>query len=284
MPAIADDYARIERAIRFLDTHFPEQPALEEVARSVNLSPHHFQRVFKRWAGISPKRFLQHLTLDYAKRTLQESPNLLDAAYATGLSSPSRLHDLFVTVEAVTPGEFRRHGEGLPIEWGFAETPFGECLIAATARGICSLSFVLADDRRATFAAFESNWPKARFAERPETARGLARRIFAWAGGRPPFHLFLKGTNFQIKVWEALLKIPAGAVTTYEAVAELAGKPKAIRAAGSAVGDNPIAFLIPCHRVIRKTGALGGYGGGISRKRAMLAWEAAHWNEAAKSA
>jgi AraC family transcriptional regulator of adaptative response/methylated-DNA-[protein]-cysteine methyltransferase len=274
MNAIFDDYSRIEKAIHFLDERFPEQPDLAEVAKSVNLSPYHFQRLFKRWAGISPKRFLQFLMLDYAKHALERSGNVLDAAYAVGLSSPSRLHDLFVTVEAVTPGEFRRRGAGLRIRYGFHPSPFGECLLAATDRGICAMYFVT-NGRAAVLNEVRRRWPAADFVLDPDSTGSYLNRIFPRNNRPGKLPIDLRGTNFQIKVWQALLEIPPGAVVPYEDLAARVGNPKATRAVGTAVGQNPIAFIIPCHRVIRKVGAIGNYHGGVERKRAILAWEAA---------
>ncbi len=274
MHSPSEDYRRVEKAILFLDRHFPAQPSLEEVARSAGLSSYHFQRLFRRWAGISPKRFLQFLTLDYAKRALAESRSILDAAYAAGLSSPSRLHDLFVAAEAVTPGEFRKRGAGLEIRYGFHPSPFGECLVARTERGICALFFVLRDSRQGTLDELRSRWPAAELVEDPKATEPLAKQAFSANGRGRKVPLDLQGTNFQLKVWQALLEIPLGAVASYEKIAERVGKPAATRAVGTAVGQNPIAFLIPCHRVIRKVGAIGNYHGGATRKRAMLAWEA----------
>ncbi len=274
MHSPSDDYRRIEEAIHFLDRHFPAQPSLEAVARNAGLSPWHFQRMFRRWAGISPKRFLQFLTLDYAKRALAQSRSVLDAAYATGLSSPSRLHDLFVAADAVTPGEFKRRGAGLEIRYGFHPSPFGECLLARTGRGICALFFVLDGDRQKTLEELRRRWPDASLVEDPRSTGLLARQVFAASGRGRQVRLDVRGTNFQLKVWQALLEIPPGAVAPYERVAERVGKPRASRAVGTAVGQNPVAFLIPCHRVIRKVGAVGKYHGGVTRKRAMLAWEA----------
>ncbi len=277
MPWSSQDYSRIEKAIHYLDRNFPERPSLAEVAGSVNLSEFHFQRMFRRWAGISPKKFLQYLTLDYAKQALAESQSVLDASYSAGLSSPGRLHDLFVSIEAVTPGEFKTRGAGLEIRYGFHATPFGECLLAATERGICNLLFVLDDDREGILREVRKKWPGAAFIEKPQATRDYIERIFGAPnqsnGARLP--VFLKGTNFQIKVWEALLTIPSGSVVAYEELASRAGNSRATRAVGTAVGQNPVAFVIPCHRVIRKIGAFGGYHGGVERKRAMLAWEAA---------
>lgn len=274
MRAMPDDYSRIEKAIHYLDERFPEQPDLSEVAKRVNLSPFHFQRLFRRWAGISPKRFLQFLMLDYAKRALEESGNVLDAAYAAGLSSPSRLHDLFVSTEAVTPGEFKKRGEGLRISYGFHPSPFGECLLAVTDRGICAMYFVTSSPE-AVFDEVRRRWPAAGFVEDPKATGRYLDRIFPRNSTQGKLPIDLHGTNFQIKVWQALLEIPPGAVVPYEDLAARVGNPKATRAVGTAVGQNPIAFIIPCHRVIRKVGAVGNYHGGVSRKRAMLAWEAA---------
>ncbi|HEX7121713.1 MAG TPA: methylated-DNA--[protein]-cysteine S-methyltransferase [Gemmatimonadaceae bacterium] len=276
--AITADYNRIERAIRFLDASAPARPSLEEVARHVGVSPFHLQRLFTRWAGISPKRFSQVLALEYAKGLLRQSRNLLDATYDAGLSSGGRLHDLFVRLEAVTPGEFRSGGAGLRITTGFHESPFGDCYLGITERGVAWLSF--ADgDRDAARSALASHWPGAVIDERPRAVAHVATRIFRALEIRDPasvvpLSLLVRGTNFQVKVWNALLRIPVGTVATYEDIARSVGAPRAVRAVGTAVGQNPVSFLIPCHRVIRSTGALGGYRWGLERKRAMLAWEA----------
>lgn len=269
------DYTRIERAIRFLEAHVREQPDLDTVAAAAGLSRHHFQRLFRRWAGISPKRFVQFLTAGHARELLARRRSALDTALATGLSGGGRLHDLMVNVYAATPGELRHGGAGLTIRYGFAPTPFGECLIARTARGICHLAFV-ADGRRAARDELIARWPQARFTRATDTA-ALARRLFApdRRDGRP-LALHLHGTNFQIRVWEALVAIPAGAAVCYQDLAAAIGAPAATRAVASAVAANPVAILIPCHRVIRKTGAFGDYHWGATRKRALLAWEAAH--------
>ena len=272
------DYHRIERAIRFLDASSPVRPSLAEVARHVGMSPFHFQRLFTRWAGISPKRFSQVLALEYAKDKLRDSRNLIDATYDAGLTSGGRLHDLFVTLDAVTPGEFRESGSGLRILAGFHESPFGEALIAATDRGVCGLTFH-DGDRKAALRDLASRWPNATIDERPRTTAPVASRIFSALEARDPeglvpLGLLVRGTNFQVKVWRALLQIPVGSVATYEDIATAIGAPAAVRAVGTAIGRNPVAFLIPCHRVIRTTGALGGYRWGLPRKRAMLAWEA----------
>lgn len=272
-----EDYSRIERAILFLESKYQDQPSLEAAAQHSGLSEHHFQRLFRRWAGISPKRFVQFLTLDHAKKLLRESRSVLDATFEAGLSGPGRLHDLFVQCEAVTPGEYQRQGAGLEITYGFFPTPFGECLLASTERGICSLLFVSEGDRAARLRDLASDWPGARLAENARALSPIAKKIFEPSanGCERPLTLLLKGTNFQIKVWEALLRVPLGAVTSYGDLARRIGEPRASRAVGGAVGANPIAYLIPCHRVIRGLGVWGNYGGGVTRKKAMLAWEAA---------
>src|SRR5258708_15200086 len=271
-----DDYSRIERAIRFLEANFRAQPSLNEAAKSVGLSEYHFQRLFRSWAGISPKRFLQFLTAGHAKELLAQSRSVLDTAYESGLSGPGRLHDLFVNVEAMTPGEFKSKGAGLEISYGFHSTPFGPCLLAITDRGICGLSFLSAEDGRRALEVLKRKWPGATFSEDPDRTVPLIDQIFPHTKrkGRRTLNLFLRGTNFQIKVWEGLLRIPTGSVVCYEDIARHLKEPRATRAVGSAVGQNPVAFIIPCHRVIRKTGAIGGYRWGADRKKAMLAWEA----------
>jgi len=271
------DYHKIERAIRYLDASSPARPSLADVASHVGMSQFHFQRLFTRWAGISPKRFSQVLALEYAKGKLRDSRNLIDATYDAGLSSGGRLHDLFVTLDAVTPGEFRDSGSGLRISAGFHESPFGEALIATTDRGICGLTFH-DGDRATALHDLASRWPNATIDERPRATAPTASRIFSALEARDPeglvpLGLLVRGTNFQVKVWRALLQIPVGSVATYEDIATAIGSPGAVRAVGTAIGRNPVAFLIPCHRVIRTTGALGGYRWGLPRKRAMLAWE-----------
>jgi AraC family transcriptional regulator, regulatory protein of adaptative response / methylated-DNA-[protein]-cysteine methyltransferase len=269
------DYQRVEAAIRYIEDHHEEQPGLAEIARAANLSEYHFQRLFSRWVGISPKRFLQFLTKEHAKKLIQNSGTVLDTTFDSGLSSPGRLHDLFVNCEAVTPGEYKKRGAGLDIRYGFHPSPFGECLIAVTDRGICALTFVQAGDRQRPVADLERQWPQATIRSDRHASAGLLDSIFGYPHQHPPapLYLFVKGTNFQIKVWEALLKIPLGLAVTYEDIARHVGLPKAARAVGNAVGRNPIPFLIPCHRVIRKMGQFGNYGGGPARKKAMLGWE-----------
>jgi len=272
---LSRDYERVERAIRFLHGSYRHQPDLRAVARSAHLSEYHFQRLFTRWVGISPKRFLQYLTVEHAKRVLKESRSLLDATFDSGLSSPGRLHDLFVTIEAMTPGEFKKKGEGLTIEFGFHPTRFGECLLAATDRGICALFFVVGNDRRKVVHELKSRWPGAHLVESPRSTAAYVQRIFnsSSAARRSPLPLVLKGTNFQIKVWEALLAIPQGLVLSYEDIARRIGQPQASRAVGNAVAKNPISYIIPCHRVIQSMGVTGNYRWGPARKKAILGWE-----------
>lgn len=271
------DYDRIAQAIRFLEQNHLRQPSLEEVARSVYLSEFHFQRLFRRWVGISPKRFLQFLTVEHAKRRLDECRSVLDATYDAGLSSPGRLHDLFVTLEAVTPGEYKARGAGLNIAWGVHDTPFGPALLAATERGLSALHFVDdADEAAATVDDLRQRWSSATVTEDVRATEPLAARIFAAEKSDAPIPLFVQGTNHQVRVWEALLRVPAGAMVSYEQLAAAAGKPDAVRAVAGAVARNQVGFVIPCHRVIRKLGVFGGYRWGTERKLAMLGWEAAH--------
>ena len=273
----SEDYERIEKAIKFIENNLSSQPDLKAIANHIGLSEYHFQRLFSRWVGISPKRFLQFLTKEYAKQLLQQSANLLDVTYEAGLSSPGRLHDLFVTCEAVTPGEYKSKGEGITIKYGYHPSPFGQCLLATTARGICGFFFVKNRDRKDPLSELRFFWEQAEIVEDPLASKELVERIFnrSFADTSAPLHLVLNGTNFQMKVWEALIKIPFGAVVSYEDIAIQVGIPGATRAVGTAVGKNPISFVIPCHRVIRKTADFGNYGGGTARKKAILGWEAA---------
>jgi len=272
---LSDDYLRIEQAILYLEKHYTQQPSLEEVAANVGLSEFHFQRLFTRWAGVSPKRFLQYLTKEGAKELLDRSENLLDTTHQIGLSSLGRLHDLFVNAEAVSPGEYKSRGLGLTIRYGLHPTPFGKCLLAVTERGICHLSFVQRSEGNAIDSLVE-DWKQAKMIEDHKATAPLVEPIFDLSQrGKSSLSVHLRGTNFQIKVWEALLKIPAGAVTTYEGIASSIGRPRALRAVGTAVGHNPIAVLIPCHRVIRKVGEFGNYRYGAPRKMALLAREMA---------
>jgi len=273
----ASDYERIGRALAFLEAHWEEQPGLEAVAETVGLSPHHFQRLFKRWVGISPKRFVQFLTIDCARQRLAEARSVLDATFDAGLSSPGRLHDLFVSVDGVTPGEYKRQGLGLTIRYGVQASPFGECLLGTTDRGVCWLSFHDGADAEAGLRGLRAHFAQAMLVEAGDETRALRDRIFGPRGrGAPePIRLLARGTNFQLKVWEALIRVPPGLVCSYRDLARWVGQPGAARAVGSAVANNPISYLIPCHRVIRSMGHCGQYRWGPARKRAMLGWEAA---------
>ncbi|NTX00427.1 bifunctional transcriptional activator/DNA repair enzyme AdaA [Myxococcus sp. CA040A] len=269
------DYARIEQAILYLDAHAREQPSLDDVAAHVGLSPFHFQRLFTRWAGISPKRFLQVHTLSSARRLLAERRSVLDTSFAVGLSGGGRLHELFVTLTAMTPGEFKLGGEGLTVHHGVHVSPFGECLIAVCERGICGLHFLTGASEAQALAELRAQWPKATFVESIWETAPWVERIFPEAppSGRTPLSVLVKGTPFQVQVWQALLRVAPGEVATYEDLARAIGKPKAVRAVGTAVGGNSVALLIPCHRVLRKTGVFGDYRWGPARKQVMLAWE-----------
>lgn len=271
------DYTRIEKAILYLEGNFRGQPGLKEVARKAGLSEYHFHRLFTRWAGISPKRFLQFLTAEYARGLLRESSNVLEAAYAAGLSGPGRLHDLIVNVYAVTPGELKKDGAGLTIRYGVHPSPFGDCLLAITDQGICALAFLSGRPAGEAVEELRTRWGKANLVLSPGATKAVSDRIFAPSRWRdiPPLNVIVKGTNFQVKVWEALVRIPPGRVASYEEIAARIDAPGAVRAVGNALARNPVAFLIPCHRVIRKTGAFGNYRWGPARKKAILAWEAA---------
>jgi AraC family transcriptional regulator of adaptative response/methylated-DNA-[protein]-cysteine methyltransferase len=277
MIQLSRDYQRIEAAIAFLENDFAHQPPLADIAAAAGLSEFHFQRLFSRWVGISPKRFLQFLTKEYARRLIHDSASVLEASYDAGLSGPGRLHDLMVACEAVTPGEIRQRGRGLAITYGIHPSPFGACLLAATERGICNLRFVPPGGEEDMAAWLQTQWPQAALRHDPATTAPLAARVFAFEPHRPPapLHLHVRGTNFQIQVWQALLRIPLGKAVTYEDLARHIGLPRSARAVGNAVGRNPVPFLIPCHRVIRKMGIFGHYGEGPARKKAILGWEAA---------
>lgn len=270
------NYSRIEQAILYLEKNFQRQPELDEVAEKVHLSPFHFQRIFTEWAGISPKRFLQFLTVDFLKQKLNESKNLVDAAESAGLSSQSRVYDLFTTLEAVTPQEYKLKGSGIRIEYGFHETPFGLALIGLTDRGVCWLSFLQTDeDPKFALEAMKEHWNNSVFHQNEELTAVAIGQIFSTKKNSSKLHLFVKGTNFQVKVWEALLKIPMGQVTTYQSIAQSIQNPNALQAVGSAVGSNHVAYLIPCHRVIRKDGLLGEYRWDATRKKGIIGWEMA---------
>lgn len=269
-----NDYERIARVIRHLDKQHPHQPSLEELAAVVDLSASHFHRVFRRWAGITPKDFLQALTVESAKQRLRESASVLESALDSGLSGPGRLHDLFVTLEAASPGEFKSGGRGLTIEWGLAETPFGGCSVGWTARGICHLAFQDSQPRNDEPSGLRADWPQATLRRHDAAARRWVRDIFATEASRADsVKAFVRATSFQLRVWRALVRIPEGRVTSYGALAGAIGSPQAARAVGTACGGNPIAWLIPCHRVIRETGVVRGYRWGDTRKRALLARE-----------
>ncbi len=268
-----NDYQRIAQAINYLDQHRAEQPDLTTVAAAVGLRVGHFHRLFRAWAGATPKDFLQCLTLSHAKELLRQGEDVLAASLGAGLSGPGRLHDLCVSLEAATPGEIKARGAGLQIRTGIAESPFGMCLIGETARGICHLSFFDGDGREAAMAELHTDWPLARLVYEDEFAIQLAARIFTPAAKNDRLQLYVKGTAFQLRVWRTLLKIQPGTLVSYGAVATASGNPNASRAVGTAVGHNAISFLIPCHRVIRETGISGSYRWGGVRKRAILAWE-----------
>lgn len=269
------NYTRIAKAIDFIREHRHDQPDLGTVAEAVNMSPYNFQRIFREWAGVTPKHFLQYLNVEYAKRILREThASLFDAAYETGLSGTGRLHDLFITVEGMTPGEYKNGGENLFLNYSFASTPFGDILIASTPKGICSIEF--ADDHMEAFNSLQRKFPRARYCQKCDAIQQNALFIFTQDWSRlNTIKLHLKGTEFQLKVWEALLKIPVGGMTTYGEIAARIDNPKACRAVGTAVGENPVAFLIPCHRVIRASGDIGNYHWGETRKNAIIGWEAA---------
>ena len=276
------DYSKVEQAIRYIQGRAHGQPGLAEVAAEVGLSEFHFQRLFQRWAGVSPKRFLQFLTLEEAKRMLAGSKSLLETSHAVGLSGPGRLHDLFLACERMTPGEYKARAEGLTVQWGVEDTPFGPALFAALLgggreRGLCGLSFLEDEDPERAFEELRGRWPGAKLEASPARVRAYADALNARMRGRldQPLSLVLKGTDFQLRAWEALLRIPAGGAVAYGDLAAMADAPGASRAIGSALGQNPLAWLIPCHRVLQSTGALGQYHWGAPRKQAMLAFERA---------
>jgi len=269
------NYQRIAEAINYIKQNFKEQPNLDEVAEKVNLSPFHFQRLFTDWAGISPKKFLQYLSLDYAKGILKNNQaTLFDTAFETGLSGTGRLHDLFINIEGMTPAEYKNGGKSLDINYSFAESPFGNIIVASTPKGICFMAF--ADDREEAYQQLQAQFPNANYTQMVDAIQQDALFIFKNDWSRlSNIKLHLKGTNFQLKVWEALLNIPVGGLSTYASVAKAIQQPNASRAVGGAVGDNPVAFLIPCHRVIKSTGEFGQYHWGATRKTAIIGWEAA---------
>ncbi|MCI0536265.1 MAG: methylated-DNA--[protein]-cysteine S-methyltransferase [Verrucomicrobiales bacterium] len=272
-----NDYKRIARVIEYLDEHYTDQPDLPMLAEHVGLSPFHFHRLFSAWAGITPKDFVECLTLNHAKELLRQGESVLDAALATGLSGPGRLHDLCIKLEAASPGEIKSGGAGCEIRFGFAKTPFGNWLAAENSKGICHVGFVEQRTSAASATLYES-WPEAEFTRDDSVAARLAALVFENSKpvtSRPALRAFVRGTEFQVRVWRALLQVPSGALVSYGRLASLVGHPRASRAVGSAVGQNPLAYLIPCHRVIRETGVVKGYRWGDTRKRALLAWESA---------
>lgn len=273
---MTNDYHRIEAAIRYIQQTSGSQPGLDEIAEHVGLSKYHFQRLFRRWAGVSPKRYLQFLTVEQAKGLLRDSLSVLDTTFETGLSSPGRLHDLFVSAEAMTPGQYKEQGAGLLIRYGIHETPFGVCLLAATERGICRLTFVDEQGAAGAVQEFADEWSNATLRHDQAATAPLVRQAFGASGAEEsPLRLLLRGTNFQLKVWQALLRVPSGAAVSYGTLARAIGHSGSAQAVGGAVGANSIAFLIPCHRVLLSSGEFGEYRWGAVRKRAILTWEGA---------
>jgi len=268
------DYKRIESAIHYIAEHHSAQPSLEEIAKHVHMSPYHFQRLFTQWAGVSPKKFLQYLTLRYAKEQIREDLSLSEIADEAGLSGTGRLHDLFINMEGMTPGQYKKSGKGININYGFHLSPFGKYILALTSEErICALEFI--DNEEEAIMALRHQWSESELNYNPQLTAPLADKLFS-PESASPLKLLVIGTPFQLKVWEALLKIPYGALVSYQAVSEHVNNPRALQATGGAIGKNPVAFLIPCHRVIRKTGEINGYRWGLDRKSALIGWEAAH--------
>ena len=271
-----NDYDLVRRAVEYISRHWRDQPSLETIADAVGMRPLSLQRLFTRWAGLSPKAFVQALTLDHARSLLADSASVLDATYEVGLSGPGRLHDLFVTHDAMTPGDYKARGAGIVIRWAFHPSPFGEALVMITERGLAGVAFADPGNEGATFADMKSRWPDADYVEDWDATAPFARRIFDREAWRPdqPLKIFMIGSDFEVRVWETLLKLPLGKATTYSDIAAHIGRPTAARAVGAAVGKNPISFVVPCHRVLGKGGSLCGYHWGLTRKRAILGWEA----------
>jgi AraC family transcriptional regulator of adaptative response/methylated-DNA-[protein]-cysteine methyltransferase len=276
------DYQLVRQAIGYLTEHWNLHPSLEELADALGISPAHCQKLFKRWCGLSPKEFVQAIALDHARTLLDGAASVLETAYEVGLSGGGRLHDLFVTYEAMSPGEYKRRGEGLDISYGFHPSPFGEALLMATPRGLCGLAFVNEDmdkdarqGREHALADMQKRWPRANYIEATEATAGHAASIFGARveAGRAPTRLVLIGSDFEVRVWQTLLRIPMGRAVSYQDIARHLGQPTASRAVGSAVGRNPLSFVVPCHRVLRGDGTLGGYHWGLTRKRALIGWE-----------
>jgi AraC family transcriptional regulator of adaptative response/methylated-DNA-[protein]-cysteine methyltransferase len=278
-PAVPDspaaDYERVRRIIAFISENWRDQPSLEAIADHVGLSTTHVHHLFRRWCHLTPKAFLAAITLDNAKALLADSASVLDATYEVGLSGPGRLHDLFVVHEAMTPGDYKTGGAGLSMRFGFHPSPFGEAILVATERGLAGLGFVDGGDRAAALADMRRRWPRAEYVEDQAATAPLARRIFDPADWRSetPLRIVMIGTDFEVRVWQALLRIPLGRAATYSGIASHIGRPSAARAVGAAVGKNPISFVVPCHRVFGRSGALTGYHWGLTRKQAMLGWE-----------
>jgi AraC family transcriptional regulator of adaptative response/methylated-DNA-[protein]-cysteine methyltransferase len=270
------DYELVKHTLAFISENWREQPSLETLADQAGLSPTHLQRLFTRWAGLSPKAFLQAVTLDHARGLLRDSASILDASYELGLSGPGRLHDLFVTHEGMSPGIYKAHGRGLNISYGFHDCPFGRALILITSEGLAGLAFADHGKEKSALADMTARWPEATYVENQQATAVYAKRIFESERWKPdqPLKIVFIGTDFEIRVWETILRIPFGKASTYSDIASHIGKPKAARAVGSAVGKNPISFVVPCHRVLEKSGGLGGYHWGLTRKRAILGWEA----------
>lgn len=270
------DYAIVRRAIAHIRGNWRDQPDIDTIAEAAGVTPDELHHLFRRWCGLTPKGFLQALTLEHARSLLRDSASILDAAYEVGLSGPGRLHDLFVTHEAMSPGEWKSGGEGLTLSYGFFPSQFGLALVIATERGLCGLAFADAGEEAKAFADMKSRWPRARFVEDATITAPIARRIFDPGTWRPdqPLKVIMIGTDFEVRVWQTLLKIPMGHASTYSDIARKVGNPKAARAVGAAVGKNPVCFVVPCHRVIGKSGDLTGYHWGLTRKRAILGWEA----------
>jgi AraC family transcriptional regulator of adaptative response/methylated-DNA-[protein]-cysteine methyltransferase len=270
------DYDIVRRAIGYISEHWRAQPEIDAIAEAAGVTPTELHHLFRRWAGLSPKAFLQALTLDHARALLRDSASVLDATYEVGLSGPGRLHDLFVTHEAMSPGEWKSGGEGLTVSYGFHPSPFGTALVMATERGLAGLAFADAGEEKTALADMRGRWPRAAYAEDSARTAPVAQRIFDSEHWRPdrPLRVVLIGTDFEVRVWETLLKIPMGRATTYSDIAARLKAPKAARAVGAAVGKNPLSFVVPCHRVLGKSGELTGYHWGLTRKRAMLGWEA----------
>ena len=272
--ALGADYLTVKRAIEFISTRWRDQPSIEAIAEHGGLSASHLQFVFKRWAGLTPKAFLQAITIERARELLRDSATVLDTAYDVGLSGPSRLHDLFVTHEALTPGDYRR--DDLTLAFGFHDSPFGETIVVATPRGLAGLGFVDEGKREAALADMQRRWPRAKFIANPDATAPFVARAFDPNQWRPetPLRIVLIGSDFELRVWETLLAVPMARATTYSDIARRIGKPKAARAVGAAVGRNPISFVVPCHRVLGRSGALTGYHWGLARKQAIIGWEA----------